>query len=222
MGIMSLEGYTKSYRAKWQNPVFRNLLEAAIWGWMCDTAAWKDTRVRFNGEMVDLKRGQLITSITFIAQGFGIGEQVTRTFLENIKKDEMVNVQPTRRGTIITIHNYDKFQTNEEATNTQTNNHPTCSQHSPNTNKNELKNLRTKEIEVEGKPSKPAKRASRLPDDWVLPQDWGEWAEKEGLSDSEILREAEKFKDHWQSTGNTKADWEATWRNWIRRKLDSK
>lgn len=146
------EGFTKSYRSKWENPVFRNLLEAAIWSWMCDAAAWKDTKVRFAGEVVELKRGQLITSRSFISKGFGIGEQVTRTFLENIEKDEMVNLQTTRKGTIITICNYEKYQSNEITTNQQTNQHPTSTQPAANHNKKEDKNLRTKELSIDNAP----------------------------------------------------------------------
>jgi hypothetical protein len=29
--------------------------------------------------------------------------------------------------------------------------------------------------------------------------------------------ETERFRDHWHGNGVTKADWEATWRNWMRK-----
>ncbi len=140
-----MSGFTKSYRQKWQHPIFRDLLEAGIWAWMCDTAAWKDTTIRFNGEAVKLARGQLVTSVRFISQGFRVGEQVTRTFLENLEKDGMANTLPTHRGTIITICNYDKYQQNENADNTLPNEQLTNSQHTANTNKKEYKKERKKE-----------------------------------------------------------------------------
>jgi hypothetical protein len=68
--------------------------------------------------------------------------------------------------------------------------------------------------------SKPKKRATRLPEDWGLPQEWGEWAETQGLSGDEILRQAEKFKDRQQSRGAAYSDWQATWRNWIRNHIE--
>lgn len=66
-----------------------------------------------------------------------------------------------------------------------------------------------------------AVRGSRLPDDWQLPKAWGEWAlqEKPGWTADDVRRCADKFRDHWLSaTGRTatKADWQATWRNWVR------
>jgi hypothetical protein len=56
----------------------------------------------------------------------------------------------------------------------------------------------------------------------LLPKAWGEWAlsERPDLTADLIRKEAEKFKDHWIANSNQakskKADWEATWRNWIR------
>lgn len=65
-------------------------------------------------------------------------------------------------------------------------------------------------------------RASRLPTDWALPKKWGEWALAERPDwNAEIVRKvAEQFRDHWLAKGGAdarKADWEATWRNWVRR-----
>lgn len=72
-------------------------------------------------------------------------------------------------------------------------------------------------------PGGSVKKAPRsLPADWSLPQEWGEWAETEGMAGDDILRESSKFKDYWLGNGKTKVDWEATWRNWIRRCMEAK
>ena len=71
------------------------------------------------------------------------------------------------------------------------------------------------------------KRATRLPDDWVLPKSWGEWAMGEfpAMTADAVRKEAEVFADHWHAEGGQKArklDWLATWRNWIRRHNERK
>ena len=69
-----------------------------------------------------------------------------------------------------------------------------------------------------------ADKGHRLPDDWILPKAAGEWAMAEGLSRDQVLREAERFKDYWHSKPGREAlktDWAATWRNWIRKAVDS-
>jgi hypothetical protein len=63
---------------------------------------------------------------------------------------------------------------------------------------------------------------TRLPKDWVLPKAWGEWAltERTDLNADDVRKEAACFSDHWKAKAGAdarKADWEATWRNWIRR-----
>lgn len=60
---------------------------------------------------------------------------------------------------------------------------------------------------------------SRLPADWSLPSDWKQWAVSE-RPDVDPNREASTFADYWTSVAGAKgrkADWQATWRNWIRR-----
>ena len=69
------------------------------------------------------------------------------------------------------------------------------------------------------------KRGSRLSPDWRLPKAWGEWAVSEGLDDVSIRREADKFRDYWISAPagrSIKRDWQAVWRNWVRKVLDDR
>ena len=65
---------------------------------------------------------------------------------------------------------------------------------------------------------KPKARATRLPADWTLPDEWREWA-KHDRPDLDIARTAERFLDYWTAKGGSgarKLDWFATWRNWVR------
>lgn len=73
--------------------------------------------------------------------------------------------------------------------------------------------------------SETPRRGTRLPNDWVLPGEWGRWAIQEtGLPRERILMEAATFADYWQALPGAKAvklDWEKTWRNGIRRAASS-
>jgi len=61
---------------------------------------------------------------------------------------------------------------------------------------------------------------TRLPADWLLPDEWAQWAadDRPEFTTIDIGRCAESFADYWHSaTRNaTKLDWQATWRNWFR------
>ena len=66
------------------------------------------------------------------------------------------------------------------------------------------------------------KKGARLPSDWCLPKQWGDWAIGEGLSDDAIRLEAANFADYWHSMPGQralKADWLATWRRWCRKSV---
>jgi len=63
-----------------------------------------------------------------------------------------------------------------------------------------------------------SQRGSRLPADWILPDEWAEWA-KQARPDLIPINIAQRFADYWHGIPGTKgrkSDWLATWRNWVR------
>lgn len=66
------------------------------------------------------------------------------------------------------------------------------------------------------KPDKPAKRKTRLPDDWQPDDALIAWATDQGLSRQEVDRETDQFRDHWHAKGETRLDWRASFRTWVR------
>lgn len=69
-----------------------------------------------------------------------------------------------------------------------------------------------------GAPSAKSPRGTALPQDWTLPDHWKTWAEKE-RPDVDVVTASESFRDFWiakPGKDGRKADWQATWRNWIR------
>lgn len=76
---------------------------------------------------------------------------------------------------------------------------------------------------LSNKPKRNTETGTRLPPDWFLSTELGEWALAEGLTREQIQREADKFRDYWASkpgAAGRKLNWAATWRNWIRRSLE--
>jgi hypothetical protein len=86
----------------------------------------------------------------------------------------------------------------------------------------ECKQVAIPETETEGetetKKRQKEQRGSRLANNWVLPNDWEYWANKE-RPDLNAAQVADQFKDFWCSKAGkdaVKLDWLATWRNWVR------
>ena len=74
------------------------------------------------------------------------------------------------------------------------------------------------------KERKPPTQGTRLPEDWVLPYEWLEWAERQDPFNLINLNlEGERFRDYWCAKAGkdaTKRDWFGTWRNWVRRAVE--
>lgn len=68
-----------------------------------------------------------------------------------------------------------------------------------------------------------SRTGTRLPSEWRPPPDFLEFAISEGMTQQEAEREANIFRDYWIAQAGAKgrkADWFATWRNWVRRALE--
>lgn len=69
-----------------------------------------------------------------------------------------------------------------------------------------------------------SQRGSRLATNWILPDDWEYWANKE-RPDLNAKQVAEQFRDFWcakPGKDGVKLDWLATWRNWVRNQKSPK
>lgn len=68
-----------------------------------------------------------------------------------------------------------------------------------------------------------AKQSKRtlLPSDWTVAEGEINWAlfKFPSLNRSDLENETDRFRDYWAAEGKLKADWQATWRNWIRRSV---
>ena len=88
----------------------------------------------------------------------------------------------------------------------------------PNRNPNQTPDTRQREREC-APTARP--RGTRLPSGWSPSSDALDWtkAEKPGLDPLQTL---EKFRDYWTAQPGqkgVKTDWDATWRNWVRREI---
>lgn len=70
--------------------------------------------------------------------------------------------------------------------------------------------------------SQKPRRKSRLPDDWRLPADWGEWAIGKGMDELSVRREAEQFANHHHGKGSLMLDWRRAWQTWVNNSLNWK
>ena len=113
-------GYFICYRNIWQHPVFKNLLQASCWIYMISSASHQDKNLRFLDNTVFVRRGELIMPLRVNAKRFKMTYSEMRTFILRLVRRKMIttrnhhlqptNNHPSRKVTIISVVNYDKFQ----------------------------------------------------------------------------------------------------------------
>lgn len=107
-------GFTRSYRRKWDNPVFANKQQAAVWAWMCDVAQWQPAVIGTKWGTIELRRGELVIAERVIAEDFGMHRNTLRGLLNRMVDEGMIRLIrdriPHRCGTIVSIVKYAEYQ----------------------------------------------------------------------------------------------------------------
>ena len=113
-------GYFICYRNIWQHPVFKNLLQASCWIYMISSASHQDKNLRFLENTIFVRRGEMIMPLRVTAKRFKMTYSEMRTFILRLVRRGMITTRlhqlsptsnhPSRKVTLISIVNYDKFQ----------------------------------------------------------------------------------------------------------------
>lgn len=78
--------------------------------WLVSEAAWKPHGKRADGKVVDLKRGQLVHAVRFMAEAWQWSKSRVDRFLDRLENRDMIKRDRGTRTPIITICKYDAFQ----------------------------------------------------------------------------------------------------------------
>lgn len=140
-----------------------------------------------------IERGQLVTSLEHFASECGLSIAKTRLALNKLKKTGEITIKTTTKYTVLTAINYNAYQLNDkQMTNKQQTNDKQM------TTTKEYKNIRNKEYIY----SITQDILNSLKGDFPLHDVESEWT---------------KAKDWLSATGKTYKDYQAFFRNWLRR-----
>lgn len=157
-----MSGYVRIHRTLIGHPAFRNDAEAMAFAWLVAKAAWKPTRVRYKERGIYLDRGQLTLSVRDFAAAMDRDKAWVERLLKRLRSETMVETVTEMGVTLLTICNYNQYQTDGTAPETQGETPP------------ETEARQTQDTEQEGK--KGRKKVSRaapvaLPD-WMPLEEW--------------------------------------------------
>jgi len=148
-------GYFVVYRDVWKHKVFKNLIQSSIWLYMISSASHQDKTLKFLESPIFVKRTELIFPLRKNSTIWGLSYSEMRTLVLRLKRRGMISTRlhhlqptsnhPSRKITIISVINYDKFQYVDDA-------QPPHDHLSPHTNKQTTnKQILTSEIKKSSK-----------------------------------------------------------------------
>lgn len=121
-------GYIKDHRTLLCWGWFKDPFTAHLWEYLRLAANW-DERI-FKGHVI--RRGQLVTSYPSMADATGMSVQNVRTAVKHLKQTGEISMKSYRDFSIITITNYEKYQSDQQADNSPANSHLTGYQQASN------------------------------------------------------------------------------------------
>ena len=107
-----MSGYVKISRAVFGHGMFKkeSYTEVQAWIWFICGASYKNDTIRVGHLIVDVKRGEYVASIRFLATKFGWTTSRVKRFLDRLVRGKMVTTKATQGITTITLLNYDEYQ----------------------------------------------------------------------------------------------------------------
>lgn len=87
-----------------------------IWVAMLFAANFKEKEALMNGRVVNLERGQLVFGLNAWSARYGVTSRKLRTLLKHLENSGMIDKQTTNKYSIISITNYDEYQSSDKQT----------------------------------------------------------------------------------------------------------
>jgi hypothetical protein len=229
-----MAGWIKLHRSLQDSAIASHPEYLAVWVHLMLRAQHAACECVVGRQIIRLSPGQLVFGRIKFSSEIGVSENKVRAALDVMKTLNMVTIKSMAKFSIISIVKWQEFQQESPANNHETastspadHQHPATYKNVKN-EKNEKNEKNLKDIAQQAaQPASPTKKrkATRLPEDWRPTQ---EHVDAAMALNPDYTREwfratAHKFRDYWIAKSGkdaTKADWLATWRNWIRNDLE--
>ena len=142
------DGWVKLHRSTLENPVVcKDAEHIAVWVYLLLKATHKEKEMIFSGEKITLKPGQLITGRKKISEYCKVNESKVQRILKSFENEHQIEQQTANKNRLITVVNWDKYQSSEQQFEQQVNNNRTTTEQQLNTNKKERNKECKKDID---------------------------------------------------------------------------
>lgn len=105
-----VSGFICLHRDALDHPLLQDAGRLGAFLWLVARAAWKPVPFDINGKVIIIERGQLCTSRSLLAKAWGWSPSAVERFLTRLKTEQMIEQATGQGKSIITICNYEKYQ----------------------------------------------------------------------------------------------------------------
>jgi hypothetical protein len=105
-----MAGWIKIYRELADHWLAQHPEKLGWWVLLLLKVAHEDKKVLVGNQMIELKRGQIIASLTYLADLWQTSKRTAERFVELLEKEQMLSRCVSRKVSIITICNYESYQ----------------------------------------------------------------------------------------------------------------
>lgn len=116
-----MDGWIKLHRQIKEHWIWEDPAYLKAWLGILLTVNYENKKVLIQGELIECNRGQSLLSLAGWAKLFGKKWTIqrVRTFLELLKRNEMITTEGLRKTTRLTVCNFDSYQFEQQTDNTQ-------------------------------------------------------------------------------------------------------
>jgi len=135
-------GWIKLHRKVLENPIYKRSNYFALWIHLLLKANHKQEKFMWNGGVIVVKEGQMVTGRKTLSSETGIPESTIEDILKYLETQHQIQQQKTTKYRLITIVNWKEYQENDS----KSDNKATTKQQQADTNKNEKNYKNEKKI----------------------------------------------------------------------------
>jgi len=128
-----MEGWIKIHRKLLKKGYYKDSHYVHLWVHLLMKSNHESNEFLFNGKMITIQRGQLLTGRNTLSEETGIESSKVERIIKVLKSEQQIEQQTFNKFRIITICNYEDYQ----EVNKKVNNKRTTSEQQMNTNKND-------------------------------------------------------------------------------------
>lgn len=111
-----MSGWVKMHRCLMDHWVWGEPEALKFWLTLLMDANHTDQKKLFNGALMEIKRGQILFGLNAYEKKTGISQRKMRRYLDTLQNERMIDRQKTNKFSLITVVNYDEYQSADSQT----------------------------------------------------------------------------------------------------------